>query len=546
MKKIVFRVNAGKGVGVGHLVRCCSLATELIKLGHHCDFLLGSFDVAVTPFLVGFKHHFLYAEGDINQEEPDWQMDAKFTKDFLHGKQVDWLIIDDYNLGHEWESQFVEMPLCLMAIDDLCRLHCCDALLDVRWRGQTTNESYQKLIPKGTDTLLGPQYALLNQQYKQSGSLILGLKPFTVLVGIGGAGDSHTAIEIIDALIALTQIPQLIIKPILGPLTENKQLLLDKYKTLENVKPIEDCFDLYPHLSNCHLYIGAAGGILYQLKALNKPAITFSLASNQQTAHADLEGIGHYFHCEDDFNVDQVAKLVTCFAEHYSRIIKMKPKAVQVDGLGASRVAQFLVREQVPNLQATFYDGNTQCSEFESLSEHYRIRKVTDGDINHYLDSRNLSTNSQNMIQTKPIARLGHYTWWFNSQRESFLLEKHHQPSLYIWHQVQQYQKRQFLIGGWFVCNGESSFQDALIALNWQLEHCDLQWPNLPWVAVIHRENRYVKLMNDYLGFKEITLEHKYYDAIGSIFADASHDDFYYVIREPVANSLSPLVESQD
>jgi UDP-2,4-diacetamido-2,4,6-trideoxy-beta-L-altropyranose hydrolase len=551
MKKIVFRVNAGQGSGVGHLARCCSLATQLQTLGHECIFLLARFDVSVLPFLDGFDYRYLY--NDYNDEElihlatdKGWALDAKLTINFLKGQSVDWLIVDDYSLGKEWEAEVIGLKIKLLVIDDLCREHICDALLDMRWRGEQTSEAYDNLIPTIADRLIGPQYALLANQYQQKKVIASSHTNFTVLVGVGGGSDSLISIEIISALLQLTQSSNYIIKPILGPFTENKQQLLNKYSDHPNIKPIVDCYDLYPHLIECDLYVGAAGGVLYQLLALNKPAITFSLAPNQQTSLVDLEGIGHYFHCDSGFDVDQLAALVATISAHYSRVKKMDSKAINIDGLGVSRVVEYMLGGKPSALRAFIKPEQDGDIAYEKLNEDYSIRAVVDADINHYLDSRNLPANAQNMIESKLIERLGHYAWWFNTERDSFLLEKNKQTNIYIWHQVQQYKNRQFLIGGWFVCQENTSFQDALLALNWQLEHCDKHWPNLPWIAVIHRKNRYVKLMNDYLGFKEVPAEHEYFDASGSIFARASIDDFYYVMRETVSDPLSPLTFSKD
>lgn len=538
MKNIVFRVNVGQGTGVGHLVRCCSLAYELQNIGHKCYFLLAHFDLAVVPFLAGLEYEYLFHSEQIRNRSifENAQNDALLTLQFISNKHIDWLILDDYLLSKEWEVIFYGHGTKLMVIDDLCREHLCDALLDFRWRGESTEQTYEGLIPKQANKLIGPQYALLSSQYRYNDQ-VKSSEVFTVLVGVGGGGDSRICLDIISALLQLTKTIDIIIKPILGPLTENKQLF-DIFKYNKHVKPITDCFDLYPHLIECDLYIGAAGGILYQLLALNKPALTFSLTSNQQTPLADLEGIGHYFHCDSGFDISLLASLVLTMSMQYQRITAFTSKIIDIDGLGSLRVVDFLLGSKPNGLAEFIKPEKISNAEFEQLNENYRIRPVVDSDINHYLDSRNLSINTQNMIESKPIARLVHYTWWFNTQRNSYLLEKDNQACLYIWHQIQTYQKRQFLIGGWFVCQANASFQDSLLALNWQLEHCDKHCPSLPWVAVIHRENRYVKLMNDYLGFKEVDVNNYYYDAVSSIFVDASPDEFYYVMREPLADPL--------
>ncbi|WP_165399035.1 hypothetical protein [Shewanella maritima] len=364
---------------------------------------------------------------------------------------------------------------------------------------------------------------------------------FTILVGIGGGGDSHTSAGLISALAEQAKQNNWLIKPIIGPLTDNKQQLLSLFEQDDWVEPITDCYDLYPHIAACDLYIGAAGGVLYQLLALKKPAVTFSLSANQQTDISALEGIGHYFHCDTDMELAQLAKLVQTIEANYDRVTALLDiNTIAIDGMGASRVAEVMTHGCSKPLE-TYTKPYSQQHQYERLNDNYRVRAVVDSDINHYLDSRNLAANAKNMIATTAIPRLGHYHWWFTSSRDSFALEHNEQISLYIWHQVYQLDaghlahllQRQFLIGGWFVTEQSTSFQDAMLALNWQLEHCDKHHPDTPWIAVIHKKNNYVKLMNDYLGFEDVPLTHEYHDVIGTFFAGASSDDFHYVMRQP-------------
>jgi hypothetical protein len=63
----------------------------------------------------------------------------------------------------------------------------------------------------------------------------------------------------------------------------------------------------------------------------------------------------------------------------------------------------------------------------------------------------------------------------------------------------------------------------------------------VPWIAVIQRHNRYVQLLNRYLGFTEVAANHPYVPAIERIFPDAHRNGFQYVVREPAAVT-QPLV----
>ncbi|MFW5751079.1 MAG: hypothetical protein ACOCZK_05470, partial [Planctomycetota bacterium] len=84
--------------------------------------------------------------------------------------------------------------------------------------------------------------------------------------------------------------------------------------------------------------------------------------------------------------------------------------------------------------------------------------------------------------------------------------------------------------GGWFVCSERTGYQEALLALQWQLATCRAEHPGLRWIAVIHRDNRYVQKLNTYLGFD--TLDDPAdpaHRAIRGFFADPDPQEYVYV-----------------
>ena len=274
------------------------------------------------------------------------------------------------------------------------------------------------------------------------------------------------------------------------------------------------------------------------------PALTFAIAGNQQSEQNDLEDIGHYFHLNSltANDITMIPRFAKTIERHYAQIKHLfKHTKFAIDGLGVNRVIQQLLSTEhidqsslyplhdVSNADLTSESNNVLAT----LSEHHQLRQVCDQDINHYLTSRNLVNNSKNMIKTSVIPAIAHYTWWFNTKRESYLLTKDQQACLYIWHKIKQVATQNFLIGGWFVCHEKVDFNDALLALRWQLDYCQQHYPNISWLAVIHRENKFVKLLNKYMGFIDITPKHPNGTAIATLFPEASFNDFYFVEYSP-------------
>jgi len=540
---IVFRVFSTASSGLGHIVRCHFLAQALQQKGQTVVFVCDQLTPQTAEFLADYTTINLYSQ---HPEKWDATTDAQATLTYLqnHHLAPDWVVVDHYFLDAQWEEHIIGAGYRVLAIDDLVRSHCCDAVLDFKWRGSEPEAVYRDKVPDATQLLLGPQYCLLSPQLvrEPENNLPLNASDYTVLLSLGGGGDADILGRLMTELIqggqqqedALNQ-QGLHFQVVIGPLMQNRERIKSQYSQFGirqmMVTFIEGKTNLDAELKACDLYVGAAGGTLYALRALKKPAITFSLADNQQTDQAVLDTIGHYFHLNhiEDADFEKLAQWIFLCQQNQQRIQQLFASSeVDIDTLGAQRVADFMVSGQISELPKS----NKSHHQWTELAGGRRLRAVEDADLNHYLASRNLPENCQNMLDIKPIQPIDHALWWFNTPRRSFLMtQATGEPLLYIWDELKQVDNSHFLIGGWFVCDAQTAFQEAMVALDWQLKQCVEDYPSVPWVAVISRQNKYVKLMNDYFGFKEIEPGGRYYKAVTTLFPKASQQDFYYVYK---------------
>lgn len=534
MSTILFRTHADAVTGIGHLVRCIILARAFSQRGLNCHFLLDHETPQVLPFLSGQNVDYLY-EG--STDTLDMTVDAQKTLSFCQRLKPDWVIVDDYRLSQEWEASLHQQGYKVCAFDDLRRPHHCDALVDMGWKGEHTTTGYDGLLPDECLKLLGPTYALLPEKITISPPKQSPQNTFHIMLALGGGGDADLLCTLISSLRAgsSTFSTPLKLLVILGPLLRNAEKVKELYNNTDDVELIQGKTDLSDDILRTDLYIGAAGGILYQLRYLNIPALTFAIAQNQQNDTTALEDLGHYFHInQPDLSVlkGRLAAFCQTVQEHYVDVLQLGLSAqVKVSAQGAHNIVETLISNQhPPSLSLSLSHAHPAPAPI-LLGEDYRLRKTTHSDINHYRISRNLPANSQNMVITNPIPELEHYCWWFNNKRENYLLFKKAQPALCIWHQKVTYQDKAYLIGGWFVCHEDSNIQDAMVALSWQLDHCDREYPDVPWIAVISKQNKFVKLLNDYNNFLEIDASHPDFTAIHNLFHQADPKSFYYMIR---------------
>ena len=356
---VVFRVDASSAMGGGHIMRCRTLARELYKKGARVEFICREYDGNLIHELLGesFVIHVLPASANkavSSDSYKDWlgvsqQVDADETIAVLNGQIPDLLVVDHYSLDVHWEKKLRPYVKMIMVIDDLAnRMHDCDLLLDQNYHTVHAEVRYEKLVPKYCRNLIGPDYALLNENYRFYGNIRQQRKdmPETILIYMGGIDPANLTCVALQAL-SEPEFGHLDVMVVMGANNPPHKELVEKYielRPLTTLYPPQEC--LAALMSKADIFIGAGGATSLERLCLGVPTILVSLADNQvnickSLAEADLvKYIGR-------------SNVVTFqgFIKHISEVLQDKDWRFQValkgqalvDGLGTYRVAELLM-----------------------------------------------------------------------------------------------------------------------------------------------------------------------------------------------------------
>jgi len=351
----LFRVDASSVMGIGHFMRCLTLALEIKKDGARLRFVTRHLPKYLAEILKEntiehvqlnvrkFERHGTLKHAcwlGVSQDD-----DARDTVMSLAGETWDWLIVDHYALDEQWENQVNRFIKNLMVIDDLAdRQHSCDILLDQNYFIGMENR-YDQKIPKHSKLLLGPTFALLRDEFKEERVRVrLRKGPIKrILVSFGGVDAANFTTKVLQALIELNY--QLEVDVVIG----------SQHPNLDQIMALCDLHDYAYHIDvgyigklmcNADLAIGAGGSSSWERCCLGLPTLIFSLADNQIEIAKNIELLGAciYMGNADDKNLlelkDRLGKLLLS-SDQISRLSK---KAYSlVDGLGAERLHQELI-----------------------------------------------------------------------------------------------------------------------------------------------------------------------------------------------------------
>lgn len=286
MPVYAFRVDASSEIGTGHVMRCIALAMALRERGAECYFISRRCLGDLIEYIE--SHEFLVHELTNNdlEKEFDWKIDAVNTLKILTHTKVDWLVVDHYELGIEWESRMRSQCNHLMVIDDLAdRNHDCDILLDQNLRSEGRSR-YLNLVPENCQLLLGPDHAILRQEFD---SPMLRERDGTIkhlLVYFGGNDKNNQALRFIEGFKNLTNLTA---KVVLGPNHPySDEVHAEEYENISIVNNANMMQEMYL----ADLAIGACGIAAWERCAVGLPSFVCVTANNQLEDAENLHKLG--------------------------------------------------------------------------------------------------------------------------------------------------------------------------------------------------------------------------------------------------------------
>ncbi len=341
---VMFRADASAGIGIGHLMRCLSLADELARHGAHCLFACASVTAGVAVRIAAGGHELLM----LDTAEGSEQADAAATVAALSERDMDWLVVDHYRLGIEWESYLRPCVGHLAVIDDLAnKPHHADLLLNQNAGADAA--SYRALLNADCRLLLGPMHALLRPEFaaarQRAARPALRDRGLHLVVTMGGTDPRSATVEVLSAIQACALADGDRITVVLGSSAACIDDAIAMAAASRNtIRIAVDVTDMAGLLSDADIAIAAAGSTLWELCCLGIPTIAVITATNQQPAARALSACGAILLVETSELVSSnLPALVSSLLPAGNRQ-QMSACADRVtDGLGSLRVATELI-----------------------------------------------------------------------------------------------------------------------------------------------------------------------------------------------------------
>ncbi|MDO5679072.1 MAG: UDP-2,4-diacetamido-2,4,6-trideoxy-beta-L-altropyranose hydrolase [Pelistega sp.] len=355
--RIGFRVDAAIHIGMGHLQRCLTLANYLTSVGHSCIFFCRNYGDDFYSDVVRCGHQLIIIGNSNyvkNIYKNNWLSVSLRTdlNDFIaqiKNTPIDACVIDHYGIDEQWEKEVQKHFKKIIVIDDLAdRKHSCDILIDQNFLPNYA-ERYNKLVPRYTKKLLGPQFVLLRPEFK-----MLRLDKATkndssdlpkILINFGGAGRFELLSKVVKAVNLNHKFTFTIIT---GKLHKHEFQQLLHLANGRNVEIHEFTQNMARLMHESDFAVGACGSTVWERFCLGLNSALVILADNQTAVlnflHSKnlIDSLGWYHNLTLDALSDFFNNLITDDDKYISRKLSIMKL---IDGEGTRRVGEFILGE---------------------------------------------------------------------------------------------------------------------------------------------------------------------------------------------------------
>lgn len=362
---VILRADSGLTVGIGHVMRCLTLADALRSAGMETAFVSRANVGHAIPTISARGHHVFILPGNTGQPygdhpspsahanwlEADWRVDAAATRKALEDSGASWLVMDHYALDSLWQAEALPEWVSLLVLDDLAdRPHAADVLLDQNFGRQP--EDYAGLLPADCDLHIGPAHALLRPEFAHLRPHALARRetlncPETLLITLGGIDRDNATCRVLDALTLAPAAQDLRISVVMGDSAPHIGAVREQAANMSiPTEVVVGVSDMALRMMRADLCIGAAGSTAWERCALGLPTLQLALAGNQVVSAQAMaeQGLSLALPLPDapDFAAALAAGLNRlCAADFYRSIARAA--AALTDGRGAARLARALV-----------------------------------------------------------------------------------------------------------------------------------------------------------------------------------------------------------
>lgn len=365
---VVIRADANSKIGMGHVMRCLSVADALVKRREEVLFVTA--DDTPVPLLTkkGIPYRVLHTDyADMEAELPELlavlrepTLRAESPEAALLQRNTS-ILVDSYYVTEKYLAALKKRITTIYMDDIYAFSYPVDMLINYNIYGEEMG--YEKDAAfADTKLLLGTEYVPLREEFSAGAGYVQSRKVLSlgaanvtpaadggILITTGGSDSFNLAGQLLMEAMkydALKEKEYHVVSGRLNPHIGELQALAQKHENIHIHCNVTNMAEL---MAESEVALSAGGSTLYELCAMGVPVIAFSFAENQERLVQTFvkRGIaqygGNYRTDGNKMIQNTIAGLETLLEDENLRTEYRKKARTLVDGKGAGRIAEAIL-----------------------------------------------------------------------------------------------------------------------------------------------------------------------------------------------------------
>lgn len=346
------RADGNTQIGMGHVMRCLSIAEAAADLGERCKPVFLAADDACRGMIEerGFRVVVLHTDYQDMMSEL-----SQLEKMLL--RERDLLLVDSYQADTAYFAAVSKLAVTV-CLEDMGTPYPVDLLINYNLYAPKLAAQY-RIEEKPLNTLLGAEYVPLRHVFQADTAYTVRDRVTDVMITTGGSDPYFAAGAFLKAFLAAEcmfscghEKNPITWHIVSGPFNAFAKELKEHFGGRDNVVIYEGLKDLKALMKRCDVVLTATGSTVYEICALGVPMIAFYFAENQRQGAQELALLTDIvnagcFGVNQKAVTDYAAKaLKRCVCDKDYRALLHRQERRLIDAKGAGRIVSRIFQLQ--------------------------------------------------------------------------------------------------------------------------------------------------------------------------------------------------------
>ena len=349
VQTIGIRVDANDTVATGHVMRCITIAKQLILAGSKVLFFTADEYAGELLKKAGMQYVCLHTRWDHMAEE------TALLRRELAKADCGKLLVDSYQVTEQYFRELSD--LCRVIYIDDCFEKVYPVDMVINYNAYHVRFPYEKAYAGKAKILLGTSYVPLREEFgTKSGvhedSTAKDTAGMRILLSSGGGDLCNALSGVLSVAMQDRALHNVIFDVVVGGFNRNAEELERHAKEYSNIRLHYHVEHMAELMGQCTAAVSAAGTMLFELSAMQTPTVFFVSADNQQYDHEYFAKEERMLYAGDirqdrDKCLNEICRCLKLILQDGKMRDRMKQKMYEVtDGRGAQRIAEEIIRLQ--------------------------------------------------------------------------------------------------------------------------------------------------------------------------------------------------------